>query len=352
MRAPRTLKITREGRYYLGFTIGVGLAATNTGNNLLYLILGLLLSLIIVSGLLSEAALRRLEVGRAPSGPCRAGEACVMGVTLHNGNRVLPSVGLVIDEMSAKEVSVAPGRCLRVPAGASVRASMRLTPHRRGEIFLAGLVVTTRYPFGIFAKSRRYEIPATLLAWPARASASMLVPDSGTEEAGPPVARRGGVEDLRGLRRFREGDETRLIHWRRSLRVGKELIVERDAPEGRRVRLELLPGGGDAFEEAISRVGSQAEDHLAVGDEVALVAPFGYSVPFGRGPGHRRQVLSALALVPSSNESLGEELLAGKDRRVERESLTRKVAAFFGGFGSSGRSSHEGAGHHDGGGEL
>src|SRR5262245_33753614 len=40
---PRKLKFTREGKYYLGITLGVGFAAINTGNNLLYLLLGMLL---------------------------------------------------------------------------------------------------------------------------------------------------------------------------------------------------------------------------------------------------------------------------------------------------------------------
>ena len=58
LRPPRTLKVTRMGRTYLVVTFGVGLGALNTGNNLLYLVLGLLLSVIILSGVLSERCLR------------------------------------------------------------------------------------------------------------------------------------------------------------------------------------------------------------------------------------------------------------------------------------------------------
>ncbi len=39
-------------------------AAINTGNNLLYLLLGVLLALILVSGIMSELALRALVVRR------------------------------------------------------------------------------------------------------------------------------------------------------------------------------------------------------------------------------------------------------------------------------------------------
>ena len=63
-RPPRRLKLTREGKYFIGITFGVGFAAINTGNNLLYLLLGMLLSLIVVSGVLSELSLRELTVVR------------------------------------------------------------------------------------------------------------------------------------------------------------------------------------------------------------------------------------------------------------------------------------------------
>src|SRR5206468_3395868 len=61
-RPPRRLRITREGWFYVLFTLGVGAAAINTGNNLLYLVLGLQLSTIVISGVLSESCLRGLEL--------------------------------------------------------------------------------------------------------------------------------------------------------------------------------------------------------------------------------------------------------------------------------------------------
>src|SRR5579862_28790 len=64
MRPPRRLKVTREGKFFIGITLGVGFAAINTGNNLLYLLLGMLLALIVVSGLMSELSLRDLTVVR------------------------------------------------------------------------------------------------------------------------------------------------------------------------------------------------------------------------------------------------------------------------------------------------
>src|SRR5262249_59880057 len=61
---------TAVGQTYLVLTVGIGLAALNTGNNLLYLVLGLQLATIVVSGVLSEQALRRLRMRRVlPDSP-------------------------------------------------------------------------------------------------------------------------------------------------------------------------------------------------------------------------------------------------------------------------------------------
>src|SRR3954464_2654693 len=63
-KPPRRLKITREGKFFILLTLSVGLAAINTGNNLLYLLLGMLLALIVVSSIMSELSLRHLTVVR------------------------------------------------------------------------------------------------------------------------------------------------------------------------------------------------------------------------------------------------------------------------------------------------
>src|SRR6218665_1620885 len=88
LRPPRTLKVTRMGRTYLVVTFGVGLGALNTGNNLLYLVLGLLLSVIILSGVLSERCLRDLTVRRVGMDGAFAGEpfAFRWGITRREGH--------------------------------------------------------------------------------------------------------------------------------------------------------------------------------------------------------------------------------------------------------------------------
>ena len=53
LRPPRSLRATRAGWCFIAIIFGVGFAALNTGNNLIYLIIALLLAFLVLSGLLS-----------------------------------------------------------------------------------------------------------------------------------------------------------------------------------------------------------------------------------------------------------------------------------------------------------
>ena len=66
-RSASSRRIPFAGRVFLLMTLGVGVAAVNTGNNLLYLALSLNLSLILLSGVLSEGTLRHITLRVRPA---------------------------------------------------------------------------------------------------------------------------------------------------------------------------------------------------------------------------------------------------------------------------------------------
>src|SRR5204862_2412515 len=68
------IHFTRFGLFYVLFSLAVGAAAINTGNNLLYLMLGLLLGFIIISGFLSDSCLWGLQADFEPLGDFYAGQ--------------------------------------------------------------------------------------------------------------------------------------------------------------------------------------------------------------------------------------------------------------------------------------
>ncbi len=300
-RARTRLKFTREGRYFVAITLGVGFAAINTGNNLLYLLLGMTLSMIIVSGILSEQALRGLVAERDLPHEVHAGRPFLTGITLANTKRRLPSFSVqvedVLDGPAAKKCYF-----LKVPPGARQQTSYRTELPRRGRWRFDGFRLSTRYPFGFFLKSRQVAAPAELLVYPRIVPVGDL-PDAARSLVGQvPVNRRGPGREFHGLRPYREGDDARDIHWKRSAREGRLVLREYETEGSRRVTVLLNtlapePPAG-AFAEEVERGVDMAASlvaHFARGGfEVDLVVD-GRRLP--AADGRLAPAMRALALV-------------------------------------------------------
>src|SRR5688572_3618188 len=91
---------TREGKAFFFVTVGVGLAAINTGNNLLFLIFGFMMSLIVMSGILSEIVLRKVKVARRLPERAFAGATTLIEVSLANGKAWAPSYSLEVEDIA------------------------------------------------------------------------------------------------------------------------------------------------------------------------------------------------------------------------------------------------------------
>jgi uncharacterized protein (DUF58 family) len=284
-RAPRRLKVTREGRYFLGITFGVGLAAINTGNNLLYLLLGVLLALILVSGIMSELALRSLSVRRRLPTRAQVGRPHLVEIEVHNKKKRLPSYAIEVEDIRANQP--ADKRCffLKVSPQSTQVAAYRRTPQRRGREAHVAFRVATRFPFGLFEKSRQIDVPGELIIYPAVHSVRLPPPRARTAGAGARAASRGGSDEFLGLRPYRLGDDPRQIYWRKSAAAGA-LVLREHASEGAPdVEIEIddvcphlgKPLDDDArkkwleqFEARIREAASRAVAHLGRGDSLML----------------------------------------------------------------------------------
>jgi uncharacterized protein (DUF58 family) len=291
----RTIWPTRDGWWTLFVAVGLGVAAVNTGNNLLYLLSSMLLALVVVSGVLSEAVIRRLRVAAMLPEEVHAGQPALLGATVTSVKRWVPSYSITIEVLEA-------GRAVRfiyfprIPAGDARLVTWEATLPRRGRHRLDGLRVTTRFPFGIFLKAGQVTLREELLVYPSLGpvSAQRLRELGGSGAAH--TRRRGRGSDLHNLRDYRAGDDPRLIHWPSSAKTGSLTVREMEAETTLDTRIVLVGGGDPARVEAgISEAASLAVHLLRVGAQVAVAGP-GLEVPLGRGPEHRRRVLTALAL--------------------------------------------------------
>src|SRR3981189_3723490 len=96
-RPPRTIWPTRDGCWCLFVVIGLDVAAINTGNNLLYLLVSLLLSLIVVSGVLSEQSMRGVHLEAEIPEEIHAGAPALFGALVQNGKRWLTSYSVTLE---------------------------------------------------------------------------------------------------------------------------------------------------------------------------------------------------------------------------------------------------------------
>ncbi|MDH4281130.1 MAG: DUF58 domain-containing protein [Myxococcales bacterium] len=295
-RSRRSFRLTREGRAFLFVTIGVGLSAVNTANNLLYLVLGLLLSLLLVSGVLSDLALWKLKIERRLPSRFFTGTRSLIEVTLINDKRWLSSVSVeVIDELGG--IDTDPARFLRVAPGVTEVASYGYEPQQRGIVELGTMRVRTRYPFGLIEKGYAVFLPDEAIVYP-RLLDHIVTPAS-SRMAGDtaPIHRTGrGSEFAGSVRFYREGDEARDIHWKRTASRGDLVVREHEQDSSALVTLtvdNLMPSHVDdvavwweRFETSISEVATVASALLSQGVSVQVRTADGASplVPGGTPP--------------------------------------------------------------------
>jgi uncharacterized protein (DUF58 family) len=296
-RPRRTIWPTRDGWWCLFVVIGLGVAAINTGNNLLYLLVSLLLSLIVVSGVLSEQSMRGLRLDADAPEEIFAGAPALFGAVLANSKRWLTSYSVTLELLTRG----GPTRFIYVPrleAGRDRLLTWEETLPARGRHRLAGVRLTTRFPFALFLKAGRVTLDREVLVFPAvrpiSPEALLRIVGAGTSA----VRRRGRGHDLYNLRAYRAGDDPRLIHWRSSAKVDSLLVREMEAETTEDTRLVLAGTGGRSakrLETALSEAASVAVHLARAGAGVELTGA-GLFVPLGHGPGHARRILTALAL--------------------------------------------------------
>lgn len=303
LRPPRRLRFTTSGALFLSAAFGVGLAAVNTGNNLLYLLLGAMLGFVAASGWVSEQMLRRLTVRRRLPPSATAGRPARFAYEVTNGKRRLSSWALTVGEVGR----TAEGFLAAVPAGETRMARVEERFERRGVHALEGIVVQTTFPFGFFRKGRILEVPGALVVRP-RADLRVRRPRRGGDRAGgsggDALARAGARGEFRSLREYRAGDDPRDIHWRSSARLGTPVVreYEREEAESLWICLDLAHPPSDRVEAAIEVAASLAARAVARGERFALVLP-GAEVPPGAGAGHLDRVLDTLARVEVSADA-------------------------------------------------
>ena len=156
-------RISRAGWLYIGATLLVALAALNTGNNLLFLILACLISVILMSGILSSISLAGVELRIELPEHIFAGQTVRANAELHNEKLLFPSFALRVEAAVAKGAPAAtvlekPVFFPFLPRQERVKQSVPVTFLRRGLHVQDCFRIVTRFPFGFLQKTRRLTL--------------------------------------------------------------------------------------------------------------------------------------------------------------------------------------------------
>ena len=107
-----SIHVTREGWSYCGILLILGLAAINTGNNLIYIIFSAALAILLVSAVLSYLNLTGLTATLALPDALYALQDSLAIVNLRNNKRWLPSMSLSLESrFFSSRRSTASGPC-------------------------------------------------------------------------------------------------------------------------------------------------------------------------------------------------------------------------------------------------
>ncbi|MGW8266697.1 MAG: DUF58 domain-containing protein, partial [Longimicrobiales bacterium] len=276
-------------------TFAVGFAAINTGNNLLYLLLGAMLGFIAISSWLSEQVIGEIVVNRRTPRGVTVGNPLRIRYEVRNRRKRIPAFALEIGEEELPGQAFIP--FLKPGEWVTARSENRFV--RRGIFPLEPITVSTSFPFGLFRKTRTLKAPGELVVWPRTDRlVRMPVLGGGRTPAGTavPFGAAGPRGEYRGLRGYRPGDDPRDIHWRTTARLGTPVVreYEENAAETLWICLDTRGEPGEEAEAAVEVAASLAARAFKEGKRFGL-ATDGILIEVGQGPGQMECVLNALA---------------------------------------------------------
>ncbi len=271
--------VTREGMAYLGVALVIGVAALNTTNNLLFIVLAAMLAAIAVSGFASAAVLRGLELDVSVPGTAFATRTVTASVRLRNPRRWVPAFSIrVATSLSTKkkkkkptwewrksefvfprsrpwihladytlkrkvevepppEIFEKPVYFTFVPARSLAEAAVELTFPRRGRYAQDSFLVATRFPFSFLVKSRRVRLGRELMVYPALLDSNDFL-DVAPMIAGEfSSAARGRGSELYRIREHTPEDPARFVHWKATAKTGALKVREFAREDERRLRI-------------------------------------------------------------------------------------------------------------------
>ncbi len=239
-----TYKLTTEGKAYLGGIALIILAALNTGNNLLFLILAAMLAGILISGVASWTVLTGIEMKLDLPEHIFAEQPAYAAVELENQKLFLPSFSLRVTGDESKvggQVLSRPVFFPYIPRQQTARQAVELSFPKRGVYRQDTFNIVTKFPFGFLQKSRKVDSNLEVVVYPR------VTPTEEFYEVLPLISGevesyyRGRGHDLYSIRDYLPSDSARFVDWKASAKASELKVREFTREDERRVMLVFDP---------------------------------------------------------------------------------------------------------------
>ena len=349
--------VTRAGIVYVVITLVIGIAALNTGNNLLYIIVAAMISAILASGIVSAMVLRGLELDVRMPEQVFAGRSVLGRVIVRNPSKWRPSfsVRVVASKRSAgkkwrwepyvfswplrrppeQQWFTLPDRRLRrvsepMPPGILEKsayfpfiaprsegaAEIEMRFAKRGRYQEKSFGLATRFPFAFITKTRRLPISRELIVYPPVEATSeffqVLPLITGEFESFV----RGRGNDLYRIREAMPDDSARHVDWKATAKSGSLKVREFSREDERKLRIVFDNPAPEtvsavAYERAVALAASLAW-HFSDSD-----ADLTFLAPGIEAESDLHRYLRYLALVePQAAPSVIDNLKVGEDYNI------------------------------------
>jgi uncharacterized protein (DUF58 family) len=323
VRRRPALDFSLTGAVYVAMMLFMGLAAINSQANLLFGVFGLMIGILLVSGVISRLVLKRLAVRRVlPESGC-VGQTLTITYEITNRKRFWPSLSVAIAELDGAEAFTRQPQTYMLHAAPRMTASVPaiVIPKRRGLHELNRYQIATSFPFGFVKRAVTNRHRERLLVHPpiARVDPKLLRMCRSADMTGDTMRPEpSGADEFYGVKDYQPGDNPRWIYWRRSARSGT--LVSKQMSRVSPPRVLLLVDtfllsrkldGHAAVERCIAMAASLAivalEQELSVG--LCVWSGEWLMIPPTRGKRHGEDLLSILSRLPANTDRPLPELL-------------------------------------------
>jgi uncharacterized protein (DUF58 family) len=309
-------EFTREGAVYLAMIAVIAVAALNTGNNLLFIILSCLLAGILASGVLSRIVLQGLELDLSLPEHIFAGQSVFARLRLENRKQFLPTFSVTISgraklrrKRSRQPAASMPAILNQdvyvpyLPRRSSTGRDVTLTFPKRGSYSQDSLRISTRFPFGFLRKIRSVPCGRKILVLPGVEPTQRffeVLPRLGSEIES---YLKGLSHDLYAIRDYQQSDSARHIDWKASARVRRLKVREFTREEEHRLCLvfdrrlpDTHPETLEQFEQAVTFCACLAWYFYEMGTTIRFVTD-GFETPMAPASQVLYPILEKLAVI-------------------------------------------------------